>query len=308
MKVVLLAGGTGGTKLAHGFAMLDDVALTAIVNVADDAEMHGLHVSPDLDALMYTLAGLLDEQRGWGVAADTHTAHAMLARYGRPTWFTLGDADLATHVERTRRLREGERLTDATAAMADALGIGVRILPVTDETYRTVVETDEGPMEFQDYFVRHRQEPEVRGIRFSGEAAATPEVLASLREAELVVIGPSNPLVSIGPVLEVAGVRQAVRDAAAPVVAVSPIVGGRALRGPADRMLGSLGHEVSAVGVARLYGDLVHTFVLDEADASLAPQVEALGQRPAILATVMRAHADRVALARALLDLAPSGG
>lgn len=308
MKVVLLAGGTGGTKLAHGFAMLDDVELTAIVNVADDADIHGLHVSPDIDALVYTLAGLLDEQRGWGVAGDTHTAHDMLARYARPTWFTLGDADLATHVERSRRLRDGERLTDATAAMADALGIGTRILPATDDRFRTVLDTDEGPMEFQEYFVRRRQEPEVRGVRFVGDASPTPEVAASLREAELVVIGPSNPLVSIGPILEVAGVRRAVRDVRAPVVAVSPIIGGRALKGPAGRMLGSLGHDVSAIGVARLYADLAHTFVLDEADASLAPQIEALGPRPAVLPTVMRTLPERAALARALLDLdAPAG-
>jgi LPPG:FO 2-phospho-L-lactate transferase len=303
MKVVVLAGGTGGTKLAHGFAMLDDVELTAIVNVADDAEMHGLHVSPDIDALVYTLAGLLDDERGWGVAGDTHTAHVMLARYRRPAWFTLGDADLATHVERTRRLRQGERLTDATGAMAAALGVGSRILPVTDDHHRTVVDSDDGPMEFQEYFVRRRQEPEVRGLRIDGQAAATPEVLAALGDAELVAIGPSNPLVSIGPILDVTGVREAVRAASAPVVAVSPIVGGRALKGPADRMLASLGHEVSALGVARIYGELVDTFVLDEADASLAPQIQALGLRPVVLPTVMGTLADRSALARALVGL-----
>ena len=304
MKVTLLAGGTGGTKLAHGFAMLEDVELAVIANVGDDTEMHGLHVSPDIDALLYTLAGLIDAERGWGVRGDTHNAHAMLERLGAPTWFTLGDADLATNVERTRRLREGERLTDATAAMAAALGIRARILPASDERYRTRLETDEGVLDFQDYFVRRRQEPEVRAVRFDGDARPTAEILRAVEGAELVVIGPSNPFVSIAPTLELAGVREALLATAAPKVAVSPIIGGRALKGPADRMLASMGHQPSALGVARLYAGLVDRFVLDEADAALAPDVETLGMRAEVLATVMAADADRRALAEALIRTA----
>ncbi|MDQ3689370.1 MAG: 2-phospho-L-lactate transferase [Chloroflexota bacterium] len=302
MKVTLLAGGTGGAKLAHGFAMLGErVALTVIVNVGDDVEIHGLHVSPDIDAVLYTLAGLIDEGRGWGIRGDTHTGHAMLERLGAPTWFTLGDADLATNVERTRRLRAGERLTDATAAMASALGIGARILPSTDDRYRTTLETDEGPLDFQDYFVRRRQEPEVRAVRFEGAARPTDAVLESIGSADLVVLGPSNPFVSIGPTLKLPGVRNALTATSAPRVAVSPIVGGRALKGPADRMLTSMGHEPTALGVARLYAGEVDRFVLDETDASLAPEIEALGMAADVLPSVMRSDADRMELAAALL-------
>jgi LPPG:FO 2-phospho-L-lactate transferase len=303
MKVTLLAGGTGGTKLAHGFALLGpQVELTVIANVGDDAEIHGLHVSPDIDALLYTLAGLIDADRGWGVRGDTFTAHDMLARYGQPAWFTVGDADLATHVERTRRLREGASLTDATAAMATALGITTRILPASDDRVRTRLETDDGLLDFQDYFVRRRQEPEVRGIVLDGIDAARPTaaVLGAIGGADLVVIGPSNPLVSIGPILALAGVRSGLAWAARRV-AVSPIIAGRALKGPADRMLASLGHDATAVGVARIYTGIVDRFVIDEVDAGLRPEIEALGLDVDVRPTIMRDEADRSALAAALL-------
>ncbi len=226
----------------------------------------------------------------------------MLVRYGGPDWFTIGDADLATNVERTRRLREGESLTDATAAMASALGIGVRILPSTDDRYRSRIETDDGVLDFQDYFVRRRQQPEVRGVRFEDDARPTHAVLQAIGEGELLVIGPSNPFVSIGPTLELPGVRDALVASSAPKVAVSPIVGGSALKGPADRMLSSLGHEPSALGVARLYAGVVDRFILDEVDAALAPQIEALGIAASVLPTVMSADAEREKLARALVD------
>jgi LPPG:FO 2-phospho-L-lactate transferase len=299
----MLAGGTGATKLAHGFAMLDDVDLTVVANVGDDAEMHGLHVSPDIDALLYTLAGLIDTERGWGVRDDTHTAHGMFERYGEPTWFTVGDADLATHATRSRLLREGTSLTYATDAMASALGIRARILPATDDRLRTCLDTDAGRLEFQEYFVKHRQQPEVSAVVLEGieTARPTPSVLAAIETADLVVIGPSNPLVSIGPILALDGVPQALAATAARKVAVSPIIGGRALKGPADRMLASLGHEVSAVGVARIYAGLVDRFVLDEVDAALAPAVAGLGMGATTLPTVMRTDADRAALASALM-------
>lgn len=307
MKVALLAGGTGGTKLAHGFDLvLGAGELGVVANVGDDFDLHELHVAPDIDALLYTLGGLIDVERGWGVRSDTFTAHAMLERYGQPAWFRVGDADLATHVERTRRLRSGASLTDATAAMASALGIASRILPATDDRLRTRIETDAGTLDFQDYFVRLRHEPEVRGVSLDGVDSARPTaaVLAAIGAADLVVLGPSNPIVSIGPILALPGMREAVEAATAPKVAVSPIIAGRALKGPADRMLASLGHESTALGVARMYAGLVDRFVLDEADAGLASEVEALGMAADVMPTVMRSDADRAALATALLALA----
>jgi LPPG:FO 2-phospho-L-lactate transferase len=305
MKVALLAGGTGGTKLAHGFAMLEpSVELSVIANVADDLELHGLHVSPDIDALLYTLAALIDAERGWGVANDTYSAHAIFARYGEPVWFTLGDADLATHVTRTRLLSEGRSLTDATATMAASLGIGSRILPATDERCRTIVLTDDGPLEFQEYFVRHRQDPDVRGVRLDGieDARPTPAVLAAIGDADLLVIGPSNPIVSIGPILALEGVREAIL-AVPRRVGLSPIIGGRALKGPAARMLASLGHEPSAVGVARIYADLLTHWVIDATDAELGPRVRESGVEPVVLDTIMAANEDRARLAGELLAI-----
>ena len=303
MKVAILAGGTGGTKLAHGFALLGpEVTVTIIANVGDDAEMHGHLVCPDIDALLYTLSGLIDTDQGWGVRGDTHTAHAMFERLGAPTWFRIGDADLATHAHRSRLLHDGASLTDATAAMATALGIGARILPATDDRWRTRLDTDDGPMEFQEYFVHRRQEPEVRAVRFDGTAQPTPSVLSMVGEADLIVIGPSNPIVSIGPIVALPGVREALAAAPAPKVAVSPIIAGRALKGPADRMLASLGHESSALGVARIYASLANGFVLDEADASLAPTIEAeTGMAVSVLPTVMPTDEDRRTLAAALI-------
>jgi LPPG:FO 2-phospho-L-lactate transferase len=304
LRVTLLAGGTGGTKLAHGFALIGDpVELTVVANVGDDTEVHGLHVSPDVDTLLYTLSGLVDPERGWGIRDDTLSAHAMFERLGEPTWFTVGDTDLATHVHRTRLLREGASLTDAVAAIASSLGITARILPASDDRLRTRVVTDAGELDFQEYFVRLRQEPAVTAIRLDGLAQARPTaaVLAALAGADLIVIGPSNPLVSIGPILELPGMREAVDVAAAPTVAVSPIVAGRALKGPADRMLVSMGHEASALGVARLYAGLVGRFVVDTADAELGPEIEALGMAVEVLPTVMRSDEDRRALASALL-------
>jgi LPPG:FO 2-phospho-L-lactate transferase len=301
-RVALLAGGVGGAKLAHGFQqVLPAGGLTVIVNVADDLELFGLHVSPDLDTVLYTLAGLANPETGWGIAGDTFSALSLLERYGEPAWFRIGDADLATHVRRTHLLREGASLTDATTAMASALGVASRIVPATDDPVRTLVQTDAGELDFQTYFVRRGQRDEVRSVRFAGieSARPSPEALRALADADLVVLAPSNPIVSIGPILALPGVREAV--AAKASVAVSPIVAGRALRGPADRMLGSLGHEVSALGVARLYVGVVQRFVLDEADADLAPAVEALGMSAEVLPTVMRSDADRGRLAEAII-------
>ncbi len=301
-RVALLAGGVGGAKLAHGFQqVLPAGSLTVIVNVADDLDLFGLHVSPDLDTILYTLAGLANPETGWGIAGDAFAALPLLERYGEPGWFRIGDQDLATHVRRTHLLRDGASLTDATSAMATALGISSRVLPATDDPVRTFIGTDSGELDFQTYFVQRGQRDEVRSVRLAGieDARPTAAALAALADADLVVLAPSNPIVSIGPILALPGVGEAV--ARRPSVAVSPIVAGHALRGPADRMLASLGHEVSALGVARLYTGLVQRFVVDEADAGLAPAIETLGMRAEVRPTVMRSGADRARLAEAII-------
>jgi LPPG:FO 2-phospho-L-lactate transferase len=306
MKVTLLAGGTGGAKLAHGFQMVLPAGdLTAIVNVADDAEPHGLLVCPDLDTIMYTLAGIANREQGWGVAGDTFTAMTQLARYGAETWFRIGDADLATHVHRAHLMAGGASLADATAALAGSLGVPSHLVPATNDRLRTRLATDEGELDFQAYFVQRGQRDEVRAVRFEGADAArpSPAALVALATAELVVIGPSNPIVSIGPILAVPGMREALLASPAQRIGVSGIIAGRALRGPADRMLNSLGHESSALGVARLYQELVTRFVIDEQDQALAPQIEALGMGVSVLPTVMRNDDDRASLAQALVSL-----
>jgi LPPG:FO 2-phospho-L-lactate transferase len=303
MRVTVLAGGVGGAKMADGFQqLLPPGDLSAVVNVADDFELFGLHISPDLDTVMYTLAGIADPATGWGIRDDTHRALEMLGRLGGETWFRIGDADLATHLRRTQLLADGLSLTDATRSAAADLGVASHILPATDQRVRTLLQTDAGELDFQTYFVRRAQRDEVRAVRFDGmaQARASEAALVAVREADLVVIAPSNPIVSIGPILELPGMRAAVSTARS--VAISPIVAGRALKGPADRMLASLGHESSALGVARLYQGLVDTFVLDEADASLAPSIEALGMAAVVLPTVMRSRRDRASLAGAILQ------
>jgi len=307
VKVTLLAGGTGGAKLAHGFqTTLPPGDLTVIINVADDTERFGLLVCPDIDTILYTLSGLADREQGWGVSGDTYTALALLERYGEEAWFRIGDADLATHVHRANLLRGGLSLTDAIAAMTAALGVPSHLVPATDDRLRSMVQTDAGEIDFQDYFVRRHQADEVRGLRLDGVESARPSPAArvALAEAELVVIGPSNPIVSIGPILAIPGMREALLASMAPRIGVSGIVAGKALRGPADRMLVSLGHESSALGVARLYAGLLDRFVIDEADAGLAPAIEAeLGIKVSVLPTVMSSDEDRAALAGELIRI-----
>lgn len=307
MNTVLLAGGTGGAKVADGLQqVLAPGDLTVIVNVGDDTERHGLLVCPDLDTILYTLSGLADAEKGWGVAGDTFTAMRMLERYGDQTWFRIGDADLATHLRRNQLMADGSSLTDATATMAAALGVPSRLLPATDDQVRTMVRTDDGELDFQTYFVRRGQADEVRELRFEGIDSARPSehALSAIAEAELILIGPSNPLVSIGPILAIPGMREALTRAGAAKVGVSGIVAGKAIRGPADRMLATLGHEPTAKGVAALYAGLIEQFVIDEADAALAPEIAAMGMRVSVLSTVMRNQADRAQLARSIVAMA----
>jgi len=305
--VVCLAGGVGGAKLAEGLQAELGPDLTVVVNTADDSERHGLLVCADHDTVMYTLAGLENPELGWGLADDTWNAMDAFERYGEEAWFRLGDRDLATHVVRTARLREGERLTIVCLELQARLGVSAAILPMTDEPVRTHVRTDAGWLDFQDYFVRLRQAPDVREVRFNGVEAArpTPEVAAAVEAATTIVIGPSNPIVSIAPILAVPGMTELVAGARARrarIIGVSGIVGGKALKGPADRMLASLGHEPTALGVARGYAGLVDTFVLDTVDAVLAPEVEALGLRVVVTDTIMTDDAARSRLARDVLQ------
>jgi len=306
-RVVALAGGVGGAKLALGLQLvLAPGDLSVVVNTGDDEEFHGLLVCPDHDTVLYTLAGLADRERGWGLAGETWAAAGQLARLGEPAWFQLGDRDLALHVHRTRRLRDGERLTTIALDVAARLGVATRILPMSDAPIRTRVRTADGWLAFQDWFVRLHQVPAVLEVLFEGveRAQTTPEVTAAFAGADAIAICPSNPLVSVAPILAVPGVGDAIAGARArgiQVVAVSPIVGGKALKGPADRMLAALGEEVSALGIARRYVGLIDALVIDDADAALASAVERLGIRAVVAPSVMTDDASRAALARVVL-------
>ena len=304
--ITALAGGVGAARLLRGLVRVvapDEV--TAVVNTGDDTELHGLHVSPDLDTVTYTLAGANDDERGWGLAGETWRVMERLEELGGETWFRLGDRDLATHLYRTGRLARGASLSEVTAELAAAVGVGASILPMSDDPVRTRVTLAGGEeVAFQDYFVRRSHAVAVEAVRFEGAeaAAAAPGVLAAIEQASTVIVCPSNPVVSIGPVLAVPGVAAALRARRASVVAVSPIVAGAALKGPADRLLTELGHEASVVGVARLYAPVVGTLVVDEADGALAREVEGAGVRCVVAPTVMHDVEASAALAAVLVS------
>ncbi len=272
--------------------------MTAIGNVGDDLEMWDLHVSPDLDTIMYTLAGLLDEERGWGVRGDTYQAMAVAEQAGRETWFTLGDQDAGLHMLRTRMLKKGEPLSTVTQKLAEGLEVGVRLLPATDDRLRTKIQTADGELDFQEWFVRRRHADRVDGVRFEGaeESRPAPGVVEAIAEADVVVIAPSNPFVSIRPILAVPGIEEALREKR--VAAISPLVGGKALRGPLAEMMASLGHEPGAAGVRALYGDLVSVFVLDREDSALADEVPGA----VVSDTVMVLPERRAEVGRGLLE------
>lgn len=310
--ICVLAGGVGAARLLAGLVQVVDPAEVVVVgNVGDDLVLHGLHISPDLDTITYTLADQVDPERGWGLRDETWQAMEMVGRYGGVDWFNLGDRDLGTHLYRTHRLSEGATLSDVTAEIVAAWGLGFRLLPVTDDPLRTrvtVVDPDaEREVSFQEWFVQRHHSVPVREVRFVGadEATPAPGVLEAILEASTVVVAPSNPLVSIGPLLAVPGVEDAIRSRREHVVAVSPIVAGAALKGPADRLMVDLGHEATVVGVARAYADLAGTLVVDDADAALADAVAAEGMTPVVTPTVMSTPPVAAALATAVLEAAP---
>jgi len=295
----VLAGGLGGSRCVHALAgAAGPENVTAIGNVGDDLEMWGLHVSPDLDTIMYTLAGLLDEERGWGVRGDTYEAMAVAEQAGNETWFTLGDQDAGLHMLRTQMLGEGQPLSTVTQKLAEGLGVAVRLIPATDDRLRTRIRTPDGELDFQEWFVQRRHADRVDGVRLEGaeDARPAPGVLEAIAEADLVVIAPSNPFVSIQPILAVPGIEAALR--AKRVAAVSPLVGGKALRGPLAEMMASLGHEVGAAGVRALYGDLVSVFVLDREDEELAGDIPGA----VVCDTVMVLPERRAEIGRGILE------
>ena len=295
----MLAGGLGGSRCVDALARAaGPEQVTAIGNVGDDLEMWELHVSPDLDTIMYTLAGLLDEERGWGIRGDTYEAMAVAERAGRETWFTLGDQDAGLHILRTRLLKNGQPLSTVTGKLAEGLGLGVRLLPATDDRLRTKIQTPDGELDFQEWFVRRRHADRVDGVRFEGaeDARPAPGVLDAIKEADVVVIAPSNPFVSIQPILAVTGIEEALRTKH--VVAVSPLVGGKALRGPLAEMMASLGHAPGAAGVRALYGALVSVFVVDREDEALAGDIPGA----VVCDTVMVLPERRAEVGRGLLE------
>jgi LPPG:FO 2-phospho-L-lactate transferase len=305
--IVALAGGVGAAKFLRGLIeVIAPEELTIISNTGDDIELFGLHISPDIDIVAYTLSGLVDEERGWGLQGDTFHSLAMLRHYGEATWFNLGDRDLATHLLRTQRLRAGQSLTEVTAHLCRALGLTTRLLPMCEQPVPSLIRTPAGLFHFQDYLVQRGGQEEVLEVMYHGMAHATPApgVQEAIAQAEAILFCPSNPIISLGTILAVPGIRQAIRASGAPVVAISPIVQGATLKGPADKMLRGLGLEVSAYGVAQYYGDVLQALIIDTLDAALQPRLSELGLHVEVTNTIMRTLSDKIALARTTLALA----
>jgi LPPG:FO 2-phospho-L-lactate transferase len=305
--VLALAGGVGGAKLALGLARcLPSGDLVICVNTGDDETFHGLHVSPDLDTMMYTLSGLSNQETGWGVAGDTFTALEMLGKFGVDTWFNLGDRDFATHIRRSQLLTEGKTLSEVTSELNQSLGVFHSVVPMSNDPVKTVLSTDEGELPMQRYFVGRRAEPKVFEVRYVGveNATAAPGLLDSLAKCGMLVLCPSNPYLSLGPILALPGVRRLMRDFSGKKVCVSPIVGRDAVNGPAGKIMAELGKQVSCVEVAREYRDICDVFVMDNEDQDLASEIEEMGLTPLVTSTIMETEEDKIALAREILALA----
>jgi LPPG:FO 2-phospho-L-lactate transferase len=302
--ITALAGGVGAARFLTGLVKLvDEKDLSIIVNTGDDIELFGLHVSPDIDIVAYTLAGIVDEEKGWGIRGDTFQCLEALRRLKQEVWFNIGDGDMATHIFRTNLLKKGLRLSEVTAEVSRALGLKMAILPMTDDKFETRIVTGEGSIHFQEYLVKGRAKDEVLGVEFVGADKAEPAagVIDSLANAELVIVCPSNPIVSIGTILAVKGVRDALRHTEAKKVAISPIIAGAPIKGPADKLLRGLGLEVSACSVAKLYADFLDTFILDVADSAEKDKIEKLGIEVRVTNTVMRTLEDKIQLAKTVL-------
>lgn len=305
--IVTLAGGVGAARFLQGVVqVVPQEELTVIANTGDDREFYGLHVSPDVDIVMYTLAGLVNEKQGWGILGDTYHTMQQLTSYGNEDWFTLGDRDLATHIHRTRLLREGLTITEATDDLRKHLGLKLRILPMSNQPIATYIHTSEGLLHFEEYFVKRHCSDPVQDVEFVGadRAKAAPGVLDAIKEAEAILIAPSNPIASIGSILAVPGIHEALHEASGMVVAVSPIVGGSPIKGPADKLMRALNMEVSPVGVARYYRDFLDVMVIDQQDAHLLTTIEDLGIPALATDTIMRDNATKAALAHTVLEAA----
>ncbi len=305
--IVVLAGGVGAARFLQGVVqVVPQEQITVIVNTGDDRNFYGLHVSPDSDIVMYTLAGMVDEAHGWGVRGDTYNTMQQLTQYGEDDWFMLGDRDLATHIHRTHLLREGKTLSEVADNIRTQLGLGLRVLPMSNQPVATHIQTPAGLLHFQEYMVKRRTLDEVQDVVFVGaqEAKPAPGVLDALREADAILLAPSNPIVSIGSILSVPGIHDVLHEAKGMVVAVSPIIGGAPIKGPADKLMSGLGLDVSAVGVARRYRDFLDVMVIDEQDKSLVTAIEDLGIPTVVTDTIMRDSATKKALAQTVLQAA----
>jgi LPPG:FO 2-phospho-L-lactate transferase len=303
--ITALAGGVGAARFLMGLVQLvKPEDLSVVVNTGDDIELFGLHISPDVDIVAYTLAGIVDEEKGWGIKGDTFHCLEALKKHSPDTWFNVGDKDFATHIYRTHRLKQGAVLSQVTDEVCSTLGLKVKILPMTNDRFETRIKTRDGTVHFEEYFVKRQAKDEVLGVEFVGAQTAkpSPKILEAILEAEVVVVCPSNPIVSVSTILSVDGIRDTLRRTNARVVAVSPIVAGAPVKGPADKLLRGLGLEVSAYGVAKLYSDFLDTMVIDVKDASEKDRIERLGLEVKVANTVMKSLADKVALARVVLE------
>jgi LPPG:FO 2-phospho-L-lactate transferase len=304
-RVAVLSGGIGGVKLVEGLReLLPPEKLTVICNTGDDQEFWGLHVSPDVDTVLYTLAGLVNREQGWGLDSESFQTLELLGRYGEPTWFKLGDRDLATHVLRTDLLRQGRTLSEITTELAGRLGIGCVVIPMSDDRVRTIVMTPDGPLTFQDYFVRRRFEPPVDEVRFEGAADArpSPAAVAAVLSASTVILAPSNPIASIGPMLAIAGLRHTLEQATGMRIAVSPLIGGEAVKGPTVPMMQAAGLAISPIGVAQAYEGLIDAIVIDRQDIAYKPALEEHGLKVLVTDTLMEGFEGRLRLAAEVLD------
>jgi len=303
--ITVLAGGVGAARFLQGLVkIVPEKEVTVIVNTGDDIQLYGLHISPDLDIIMYTLAGVVDEEKGWGIQGDTFHCLELLQRYGYKTWFKLGDKDLATHVHRTFLLRGGLSLSEATSRICQSLGLKVKLLPMTDDKFETRIRIDSGIIHFQEYLVKRRAQDKVIDVLFegAGKAQPAPGVIDSILRADKIIVCPSNPIVSIGTILSVKGVRDGLRETRARVVAISPIVGGAPIKGPADKLMRGLGLEVSAYSVASLYRDFLDAFIIDNMDRTEKGQIEGLGLHAIVTNTIMKSLQDKIQLARVTLS------